>query len=103
MPLKSLRDTLLPQLFAKEFGKQIIDSLDQGQSVSVKGFVGSSLSLFVAELAITQNKTILYLVPDKEAGLYASSELEELLGLEKVLYFPPSHLDPYQLEKIQNA
>ena len=103
MSLKSLRDTLLPQLFSKEFGKQIIESLHLGEPLSVKGFVGSSLSLFVAELAITQNRTVLYLVPDKEAGLYASTELEEILGQEKVLYFPPSHMNPYQLDKVQNA
>lgn len=103
MPLKSLRDTLLPRILSKEFGKQIIEALSQPAPISVKGFVGSAHSLFVAELALTQKKNVLYLVADKEEGLYASAELEEILGKEHVLYFPPSHMDPYQVEKIQNA
>ena len=35
--------------------------------------------------------------------LYITAELEDLLGKENVLYFPPTHLEPYQTEKTQNA
>ncbi len=35
--------------------------------------------------------------------MYANTEMEDLLGKEKVLYFPATHLEPYQVEKTQNA
>lgn len=103
MNLKSIKDTLLPELLKKNFGKEALDKLNENQSVAVKGFTGSTPSVFVAETFLTQQKNILFLVNDKEEGLYATSELEELLGEEYVLYFPPSHLEPYQIEKTQNA
>jgi transcription-repair coupling factor (superfamily II helicase) len=71
--------------------------------LSVKGFVGSAHSLFTAELFLTQKKNIFFLVDDKEEALYITTELEELLGKENVLYFPQTHLEPYQIEKTQNA
>lgn len=52
---------------------------------------------------LIHQKNIVFIVENKEDALYATTELEELLGKEKVFYFPPSHLDPYQIEKIQNA
>lgn len=87
----------------KEFGKEIFTQLENSQHIAVKGSAGSSVSVFVAELFLVQKKNILYLVDDKEDALYANSEMEDLLGKEKVLYFPATHLEPYQVEKTQNA
>ncbi|MBF6609598.1 MAG: transcription-repair coupling factor [Chryseobacterium sp.] len=103
MKLKNISDTLLPYLLKKNFGQEIFHELETSDSISVKGFAGSAPSLFVAELYLIQKKTVLFLLDDKEESLYATSELEELLGKEHVLYFPPSHLEPYQIEKVQNA
>lgn len=103
MQLKSISETLLPELLKKSFGQEIFTQLENSQHISVKGAAGSAPSVFVAELFLIQKKTILFLLNDKEEGLYATSELEELLGKENVLYFPPSHLEPYQIEKVQNA
>ncbi len=103
MQLKSISETLLPDLLKKNFGQEIFSELEKNQWVSIKGFAGSAPSVFVAELFLIQKKTILFLLNDKEESLYATSELEELLGKENVLYFPPSHLEPYQIEKVQNA
>lgn len=87
----------------KEFGKEIFSQLENSQHIAVKGSAGSSVSIFVAELFLVQKKNILYLVDDKEDALYANTEMEDLLGKEKVLYFPATHLEPYQVEKTQNA
>lgn len=103
MQLKNISETLLPELLKKNFGQEIFNELENSQSISVKGFAGSAPSVFVAELFLIQKKSVLFLLNDKEEGLYATSELEELLGKENVLYFPPSHLEPYQIEKVQNA
>ncbi|HCM35186.1 transcription-repair coupling factor [Chryseobacterium sp.] len=103
MQLKSINEKFLPDLLQKEFGKEIFSHLENNQHIAVKGSVGSSVSVFVAELFLVQKKHILYLVDDKEDALYANTEMEDLLGKEKVLYFPATHLEPYQVEKTQNA
>jgi transcription-repair coupling factor (superfamily II helicase) len=103
MHLKTIKETFLPDLLKKEFGKEIFVQLENYQHLSVKGSAGSSVSIFTAELFLTHKKTILYLVDDKEEALYINTEMEDLLGKEKVLYFPATHLEPYQVEKTQNA
>lgn len=103
MNLKKISENLLPDLLQKEFGKEIFSQLENQQHISVKGSAGSAVSVFAAELFLTQKKTILYLVDDKEDALYINAEMEDLLGKENVLYFPATHLEPYQIEKTQNA
>ena len=103
LQLKKIAENLLPDLLQKEFGKTIFDAIENAQHVFVKGSAGSSPSLFVAELFHIHKKTILYLTDDKEDALYINAEMEDLLGAEKVLYFPATHLEPYQIEKTQNA
>ncbi|MGE8555214.1 MAG: transcription-repair coupling factor [Chryseobacterium jejuense] len=103
MQLKSINEKFLPDLMQKEFGKEIFTQLENSQHIAVKGSAGSSVSVFVAELFLVQKKNILYVVDDKEDALYANTEMEDLLGKEKVLYFPATHLEPYQVEKTQNA
>lgn len=103
MHLKTINEIFLPHLLKKEFGKEIFENLEQSKHISVKNSAGSSPSIFTAELFITQNKTILFLLEDKEEALYVTAEMEDLLGEENVLYFPATHLEPYQIEKTQNA
>lgn len=103
MNLKTIKESFLPDLLKKEFGKEIFAQLENHQHLSIKGSAGSSVSIFTAELFLTQKKTILYLVDDKEEALYINTEMEDLLGKEKILYFPATHLEPYQVEKTQNA
>lgn len=103
MQLKTINEKFLPELLLKEFGKEIFFQLENNQHISAKGNAGSSVSIFVAELFLTQKKTILYILDDKEDALYANTEMEDLLGKEKVLYFPATHLEPYQVEKTKNA
>ncbi|MFC0342697.1 transcription-repair coupling factor [Epilithonimonas hispanica] len=103
MELKKINQNLLPDLLQKQFGNEIFSQLNNNQHISVKGSAGSAVSILASELFLTQNKTILYLVDDKEDALYINAEMEDLLGSENVLYFPATHLEPYQIEKTQNA
>lgn len=103
MQLKAIHETFLPDMLRNEFGKEIFKNIETQQHISVKGFAGSSPSVFAAELFLTQKKTILFIIEDKEEALYVTSEMEDLLGKENVLYFPATHLEPYQIEKTQNA
>lgn len=102
MLIKGIQDTLFPYLLQQEFGKNIFKNLDK-KKLDIKGVSGSALSLLVSELYLIEKQNVVFIVNDKEEALYATTELEEILGKDKVLYFPPSHLEPYQIEKIQNA
>lgn len=102
MNLKPIQESLLPHLLQRNFAKSVFEHLDH-KKIVIKGFAGSAPSLFCAELFLTQKKNIFFLVEDKEEALYMTTELEELLGKEQVLYFPQTHLEPYQIEKTQNA
>ncbi|KQR95460.1 transcription-repair coupling factor [Chryseobacterium sp. Leaf180] len=101
--LKNISEKFLPELLKKEFGKEIFAPLDQHQHLHIKGNAGSSPAVYAAELFLSRNKTVLFLLDDKEEALYASTEMDDLVGKENVLYFPATHLEPYQIEKTQNA
>ena len=100
---KKINQNLLPDLLQKQFGSEIFSQIVTKQHISVKGSAGSAVSILAAELFLTQNKTILYLADDKEDALYINAEMEDLLGKDNILYFPATHLEPYQIEKTQNA
>src|SRR5690606_40876405 len=99
----SIQETLVPYLLQKEFGKEIIQQSQIHPCLSVSRYAGSSPSVLAAEIFLTTRKNILFLADDKEEALYMTAELEDMAGEENVLYFPPSHLEPYQIEKVQNA
>lgn len=101
--LKNIQQSLLPFLLNRNFGIDIFNELENNQHISVKGAVGSSVALLSAEYFLAQNKNILLITDDKEDAHYTTTELEELVGEENVLYFPATHLAPYQIEKTQNA
>ncbi|WP_210148677.1 transcription-repair coupling factor [Chryseobacterium scophthalmum] len=103
MQLKNISEKFLPDLLKNEFGKEIFSQIDTQPHLSVRGSAGSSASVFAAELFLTHKKTVLFLSDDKEEALYMNSEMEDLLGKESVLYFPATHMEPYQVEKTQNA
>ncbi|WP_018676016.1 transcription-repair coupling factor [Riemerella columbina] len=103
MNLKPIQDTLLPQLLKQQFGNSIFENLTTHQHISVKGAAGSTPSLIATEAFLSLNTTLVFLTHDKEDAHYATTELEELLGEDRVLYYPATHLEPYQIEKTQNA
>lgn len=103
MSEKNIKNTFLPKAIQKNFGKKIVEGLEENSFLSVKGFVGSAISVMVAELYLAKQKNILFILDDKELAHYTTTEMEELVGEENVLYFPETHQLPYQVEKTQNA
>ena len=103
MDLQNIQQTLLPRLLKLNFGTEIFKELEKKQHILVKGVVGSASSLLVAEYFLALQNNILYVTDDKENAHYLTTEMEELLGKENVLYFPSIYLEPYQIEKTQNA
>ena len=103
MDLKNIQQSLLPRLLNLNFGTEIFQELEENQHLLVKGVAGSTPSLLVAEYFLALRNNILYITNDKEDAQYLTTEMEELLGEDNVLYFPFTHLEPYQIEKTQNA
>lgn len=103
MGLQTIQQEFLPYLLKKKFGERIFKALEENNHITVKGFAGSAASLVAAEYFIVHQKTILFITDDKEDAHYITTEMEELLGEKSVLYLPATHLEPYQIERTQNA
>lgn len=103
MSLKTIDGSLLPHLLHTEFGSPIFQKAEDHPFVTVKGSAGSVPSLYAAEVFVAKKKSILFIADDKEYAHYVTAELEELVGEDSVYYFPETHLEPYQIEKTQNA
>jgi len=101
--LASIRNSLLPYLLKKQWKGDFFDKIHEKQKISVKKNAGSAFSIVIAEYFALFQKDILVILHEKEDALYTTSELEELCGEDNVKYFPSTFLQPYQLEKTQNA
>ena len=69
----------------------------------LKGLVGSSVS-FTAN-GVFQNFPVnqLFVLNDKEEAAFFFNDLERIIGEEKVLFFPNSYRNAYQVEDVDNA
>ncbi len=69
----------------------------------LRGIVGSGASFIAAAAYQHIYKTQLLILADKEEAAYFFNDLENLLGEDKVLFFPASYRMPYQHEDIDNS
>lgn len=75
----------------------------QGAKLSLKGLVGSALSLVIRNVFEKTGLPLLVLFQDKEEAAYYLNDLEHLTGGEDVLFYPSSYRRPYQIEETDNA
>lgn len=75
----------------------------QQKNLWLQGFNGSALSFFIQSLHATTKKSILLISADKEKAAYLLNDLEALLPQTRLLFFPESYRQPYQIEKTTNA
>ena len=73
------------------------------QKVHLKGLVGSSFSITLAESFKTADKPFLVVFDDKEEAAYYLNDLEQLINDKDVLFYPGSYRRPYQIEETNNA
>jgi transcription-repair coupling factor (superfamily II helicase) len=76
-------------------------NLDQNQWF--KGLNGSALSFVIQSLTGDDDKNCIVVASDKESAAYIFNDLETMCGEKKVLFFPESYKQPYQIEKTTNA
>jgi len=80
-----------------------IQTLNLNQNQWIQGLNGSALSFFIQSLHATTKKTILLITADKEKAAYLLNDLETLLPETRLLFFPETYRQPYQVEKTTNA
>ena len=61
------------------------------------------MSFLLQTTFLRTGKSILVIASDKEKAAYLLNDLDALLPKEKVLFFPESYKQPYQVEKTTNA
>lgn len=96
----------LKSLFAKsEKVKQIQSQFEDNDlsHVHLKGLIGSSPA-FIAN-ALFQNFPVnqLFVLNDKEEAAYFYNDLQQIVGEDKVLFFPSSYKRAYEVEDTDNA
>ena len=69
----------------------------------LRGLTGSSLSFVLANTFISGNVPLLCIFNDKEEAAYYLNDLEQLVGMKDVLFYPGSYRRPYQIEETDNA
>jgi transcription-repair coupling factor (superfamily II helicase) len=79
-------------------------ALSRGRTSHLLGSSGSAVQLIAASLQKEINCKQLFILNDKEEAAYFFNDLENLLGKEKVLFYPASYRNPYQSdEQTKNA
>jgi transcription-repair coupling factor (superfamily II helicase) len=80
-----------------------LQAINLNQNCWLQGLNGSALSFFIQSLYLTHKKNCVIIATDKEKAAYLLNDLETLLPQEKILFFPESYRQPYQIEKTTNA
>ena len=97
--------TFISQSYAQTLQLQNLqNSVAQPQTKThLKGLVGSSFSIVIAEAFKTAEKPFLVVFDDKEEAAYYLNDLEQLINDKDVLFYPGSYRRPYQIEETNNA
>ncbi len=105
MKTNLIASPLFSHLKKSALGEEIYVPITNNEplKLSVQGAVGSYVSLFSSFIYSEYKKPVFLFFADKEEAAYALNEIEDIFGKEKVLFYPTSHLLPYQIEEVQNA
>lgn len=82
--------------------KQLSEAIRSGQSVQVKGLMGSQPAFVAGALSSVYAGNILLIYPDKESAAYALNDLEAL-GSKNVNFFPATIRKPYNEQKDEQS
>src|SRR5438270_5141596 len=94
---------MLPNSKLEGIFDSYLPGLNLNQNYWIQGLNGSALSFFIQSLFKNNKKSLVIISADKEKAAYLLNDLETLLENEKILFFPESYRQPYQIEKTTNA
>ncbi|MEL7271641.1 MAG: transcription-repair coupling factor [Bacteroidota bacterium] len=83
--------------------RKLQDAISLSQTIPLKGLTGSALSFVLSQTFKALEKPFLVLLNDKEEAAYYLNDLEQLVGVNEVLFYPGSYRRPYQIEETDNA
>ena len=70
--------------------------------LQLEGLVGSADAMIAAALQCVVPHAAVYILGDREEAAYFQNNLENLLGDNKVLYYPASYRKPFNMEELDN-
>ena len=98
--LSQVITTYKESLQQQKLGRSIANSKN---NTYLKGLVGSSISIVIANAFRETELPFLLVLNDKEEAAYHLNDLEQLIGEKDVLFYPGSYRRPYQIEETDNA
>lgn len=69
----------------------------------LRHLVGASQSFVASAVTLETPNFHLFILTDREEAAYLLNDLEQIIGKEKVLFFPMSHRRPYEVEDVDNS
>jgi transcription-repair coupling factor (superfamily II helicase) len=87
----------------EEIFSPTLSAINLNQNQWFKGLNGSSLSFITRAIFLQEKKSCVVIASDKEKAAYLLNDLDALFTNEKVLFFPETYKQPYQIEKTTNA
>lgn len=87
----------------EEIFSPTLSGINLNQNQWFKGLNGSSLSFIMRAIFLQEEKSCVVIASDKEKAAYLLNDLDALFTNEKVLFFPETYKQPYQIEKTTNA
>lgn len=75
----------------------------KSETIQIKGLSGSLDSILFAATYKATRSSHLIILHDKEEAAYFQNDLQNLLGVKEILYFPMSYKRPYEYDEIENA
>lgn len=95
----------IKQLFSQSPQRRKLQNaiVQSEKSIFLKGLTGSSLSFVLSNAFQNSSTPFLLVFDDKEEAAYYLNDLEQLIGMKDVLFYPGSYRRPYQIEETDNA
>lgn len=87
----------------RKLRESIAQSAQRPVKLQVKGLIGSALSFVITNAFKETDNPFLLIFNDKEEAAYYLNDLEQLIGENRVLFYPGSYRRPYQIEETDNA
>ena len=103
MTLSDLRGRLSALPFFERVRDEV-DGLASGDSLRLRGTVGSLPGFVLADVLDSTGGPLVALLAESESADYLRSDLEQVLGgVERVLFLPPTGQDPYDPEQLNDS
>ncbi len=105
MKKKTIRNSIFPILKSSDLSRILLSHSENSNPTHLwtPQVNASYMHLHAGILFKEKQCNILLIFNEKQDSLYALNELENWFSKKKVLFFPSTYLNPYQVEESQNA